>query len=95
MKFSLEKLTSSSHVLKMDDCEVLFSFNFPAGVLYKSTYYILAQEFRSFRTTSVHIAKWLGNSPAENMSQEKLENVVGKIFEKGLESFAISSPLSS
>lgn len=59
----LRRLTQSSAVLEIGAGEktyqILFSFDFPAGIAVDDSFAVLRKEDRKLKSTSQHIEKWL------------------------------------
>ena len=68
----LKKLGSNMTLIKMTDCEVLYSYETPVAALRYSDHEYLRTDLFWSVTTSRHINQWLQGVEAQTVSQDEL-----------------------
>ena len=68
----LKKLGSNMTLIKMNDCEILFSYETPVAALRYSDHEYLRTDLFWSVTTSRHINQWLQGVEAQTVSQDEL-----------------------
>jgi len=68
----LKKLGSNMTLIKMDACEILFSYETPVAALRYSDHEYLRTDLFWSVTTSRHINQWLQGFEAQTVSQDEL-----------------------
>jgi len=73
----LKKLGSNMTLIKMTDCEILFSYETPVAALRYSDHEYLRTDLFWSVTTSRHINQWLQGVEAQTVSQDELYKMAG------------------
>ena len=73
----LKKLGSNMTLIKMNDCEILFSYETPVAALRYSDHEYLRTDLFWSVTTSRHINQWLQGVEAQEISQDDLYKMAG------------------
>ena len=68
----LKKLGSNMTLIKMNDCEILYSYETPVAALRYSDHEYLRTDLFWSVTTSRHINQWLQGVEAQEISQDDL-----------------------
>ena len=68
----LKKLGSNMTLIKMTDCEILYSYETPVAALRYSDHEYLRTDLFWSVTTSRHINQWLQGVEAQTVSQDDL-----------------------
>ena len=73
----LKKLGSNMTLIKMTDCEILYSYETPVAALRYSDHEYLRTDLFWSVTTSRHINQWLQGVEAQTISQDDLYKMAG------------------
>ena len=73
----LKKLGSNMTLIKMNDCEILYSYETPVAALRYSDHEYLKTDLFWSVTTSRHINQWLQGVEAQEISQDDLYKMAG------------------
>jgi hypothetical protein len=73
----LKKLGSNMTLIKMNDCEILYSYETPVAALRYSDHEYLRTDLFWSVTTSRHINQWLQGVEAQEISQDDLYKMAG------------------
>jgi len=73
----LKKLGSNMTLIKMTDCEILYSYETPVAALRYSDHEYLRTDLFWSVTTSRHINQWLQGVEAQTVSQDELYKMAG------------------
>jgi len=73
----LKKLGSNMTLIKMTDCEILYSYETPVAALRYSDHEYLRTDLFWSVTTSRHINQWLQGVEAQTVSQDDLYKMAG------------------